>query len=232
MTTQPNALDLAFALAVLIDGWTPNENTLRMKAENDSAALNWAALEHPRHPGACLTINTSQHTGRISIRASYPQDWTPYFEGRGRVYAEEITVSAEKTQEQIAADIKRRILDGHYLHAVRECMERKAAHEAGQRAGAELARELARIVGTQTLADRHRHNPRADHYVTDENDRRFEVIATVTYRRQLEGRVAFNAERVALTFDNLTPQHARELLLAWQQWREHEEQEARDDTSA
>jgi hypothetical protein len=215
-----NALEAVRALLPHLPGWELDANTLRAIRENDSSLRHWVGLVNPAHPGADLSVNTSQQEGRLIFRARYPRDWEPWIDGGpgtigGRRHSESITVSASKTPEQIARDVQRRLFDATgYLTRLADCMARKAESEKRQADGESLARELAALVGAQTTADKHKDTRGCSHLQTDENRRSFEVHTT-DYAKQIECKVARGGTSVDLKLDNLTPAEAADILTMW-----------------
>lgn len=213
MKPEINALEATRALLPHLPGWELDANTLRAIRENDSATRHWVGLTNPAHPGADLSINSSQQEGRLIFRARYPKDWEPYIDGRR--YSESITVGATKTPEQIARDVQRRLFDATgYLARTAECMANKAISERAQDAAESLARELAALVGVKTVADRHKGKPGCSHLDTEQNRRSFEVH-TKDYANQIDCTVNRGGNTVTLKLENLTPAEASDILTLW-----------------
>lgn len=223
-TERLNALAITRNLLTAMPGWKLDANTERAIREHDGDGRHWAGIENPAYPGADVSVNTSHHAGRLHITARYPRDWEPYIEGgRGRTYTESITVSASKTPEQIARDIKRRLFEETgYLTHLAGCLARKAESEQGYDKAEVLARELAAMVDTTTtydrMADWQRKNPdrgSVSHNLTDDNRKKFEVHDSTSYQDRVSGEVSHGAQSVSLTFSHLTPSQAIKLLTAW-----------------
>lgn len=228
-TEQLNAIEVCRSLMPHLPGWVLDANTRRMIKENDGGGKYWAGLEHPDHPGADITVNTSQKDNRLVISASYPRDWQPYIDGRGRVYRESITVAATKAPAQIVKDIQRRIFEATgYLAQVADCMKRKADSEAAQDRAVTIARDLAGFVGARTTADRGRDYNRAktgketaggcSHLITETNDRKFDSHKSGAsgYSYRIEGEVSSGGS-VSLKIDGLNPDQARAILAIWKE---------------
>lgn len=209
-------LDHAQRILKALPGWELSADTMRMIREHDS--FYWVGLSHPGYPGSEIGISQDRTKDRLSLSVRYPKDWEPYIDGRGRVYSESITVSASKSAEQIAKDIKKRLIeDTGYLAQLADCLSRKHEREVGYDAGEVLARELAAIAGTSTARDKTEHYARQNgsnglnHLRTDENRLKFGDYDTA------QGTVSHGGQSVSLEFPNLSPDLARELLTIWKE---------------
>ncbi len=98
-----------------------------------------------RFPGGGEII-LEESRGRLEIHGSFPRSDGNYRAPRGEKH--NISVSAEKSAEQIAHDIQRRLLPGYrkaYELAVKEMKE----HEEQQSRQEVLAKHLADILGVE-----------------------------------------------------------------------------------
>lgn len=220
MNDRINAIEKAREILTALPGWELDTDTLRAICERDGFGRHWAGISNPNFPGAEVSINTS-HAGpsRLSITARYPKDWEPYLEGRGHTYTENITVSADKTPQQIARDIQKRLFEATgYLSHVAECMGRKQASNDAMDEAERVARELASLIGTTTEYDRHSKEDRErySHLGRGDGRRQFELREDPpNYTRRVEGDVSQGGREVELKFPGLTVDKARRLLMAW-----------------
>ena len=215
------AVDYARAIAAeLPDDWRLDDNTLRAILEGDTCQRHWAGLVSSSHPGAEVSVNTSHHEGMLTISASYPKNYEPYIEGRGRIYRESIKVGMGKSAGQMARDITRRLFDATgYLPRAAECIACRDAHDAGQAKARQVTERLAALMGERTQAQKGRdYGPGASHLVTEQGDRNFTAWPNITGSR-VEVSVNQGGTLVDVHIDGVTVEFAERILTQWKDYR-------------
>jgi hypothetical protein len=113
-----------------------------------------------------LTLGGYRNEGRIRISGKYPHRGGTHYPSRSKGQ-EPITVSAMRSAEQIAADIRRRFLPGYLASLARANRELSDDAARDGRIGA-LTRELAAILRTEPNRGMPDEEPYRVHHYRDE----------------------------------------------------------------
>jgi len=144
----PNIRDLSFAVAPLLPGkWTPEP----AGGAEDADDLRWKRSrgELTNENGAQVHLSYDSYKKRIHVGCVFPRD--DHNSAFGPPYgtpAPSITVSPLKTAEQVAKDIKRRVLP-EYLPLWTAAIENKNKWLKREVDADDFARELAGVLGVE-----------------------------------------------------------------------------------
>jgi hypothetical protein len=113
----------------------------------------WPMGAHLVDPAASASLYFCHHEGKIHVSSDLPKNAkgeTPYVTGYGQLGKRmpSINVSFDKTPQQIAKDIERRLLP-EYLPVLEKAVEQIADSDAYYNKTESFAEEIARIVGVE-----------------------------------------------------------------------------------
>ncbi len=189
-TDQTHAYAQAVAKA-LGDGWTYNDADNR---DVDGEWPRWAQIA--RTDGGGLHVSREWNTGRYLWSGEYPRDASGHDQTPYNAKRPSITVSPDKSPEQVARDITRRLVPD-YLALLAQTRERIDRADAYANTARRNAVTLAKILDT----------------VPGEHARQGDA-AVRFHRGEFYGDVAVNGDSIRIDARSLTMAQAERVLRA------------------